>query len=561
MKINPIGMLNIAAVKKLSNVNNYATAPVLKSDMVSFGATNKVKRNVNVPVDKALFVANSLSTSTSGHRAVYGSEDFTPDIVKLLTLGVADYAKEQAKETGKRPTVLIGGDTRKASRESLPLINETLAKQGVDVIYIKDPVPTPLLAMAAKAYDTDLSVLMTASHNPWADGGYNLVTKAAAIAPATVTQEVAKYAVNHAKIGTYMEDKKPTGVVREVYPYDLYKNTLNKRGLINWENIKNSQIEVFYDGLQGSGCKVMPRLLDDYGIAHTEVKSSGQEGPNPTDKNLTMLKNEIKNSAANLKIGIANDGDADRFGVVDENGNFVATNDVLLLVSYHLAQNKGLQGTIIRSQATSKQLDDLAKEYGFEAKETPVGFKYIGEDIIDVRKEGKDILLAGEESGGLTINGHIPEKDGILAVSLIMDLVATEGKPISEILKDVKEKLPTKLALANFSKKLNNDAQKAIIMDRAENIYQSALKGETKLGRNFEIDAQASQAVRENMMHYKKGGDGVKLILTDGSTVLVRKSGTEPLVKCYIEATGDTPKQAEIKKAELESLMQELFIV
>ena len=180
---------------------------------------------------------------------------------------------------------------------------------------------------------------------------------------------------------------------------------------------------------------VVPRLLKDFEIPFEEVVSGGQEGPNPVAKNLTLLSEKVASSDAAMKIGLANDGDADRFGVVDEKGNFVDANEVILLTAYHLAKNKGLEGA---NQATSTQVDALAEKFNLQSMRTPVGFKFIGEEIIDLRKDGKDILVAGEESGGLTVQGHIPEKDGIIAIMLMADLVATEKKPLSQILADAK---------------------------------------------------------------------------------------------------------------------------
>ena len=180
--IKPITKINMAKSSAVSSPMN-----VQRADMVSFSGKYETKP-VNVDIETAKFVANSLSTSTSGHRAPYGSDKFNKDVVELITVGVGKYAIDHAKAEGKKPTVLIGGDTRVATKESLPLIKDTLLKQGVDVLYIEKPVPTPVLAVAARDNNVDLAVLMTASHNPWADGGYNLVTKEGAIAPASVTK-------------------------------------------------------------------------------------------------------------------------------------------------------------------------------------------------------------------------------------------------------------------------------------------------------------------------------------------------------------------------------------
>ncbi|MBQ3640482.1 hypothetical protein II906_00895 [bacterium] len=564
MKISPInGYISTQSIAKLNPMTSFMSAPnVQKADSVSF-TSKGVKKPVNVDLKTAEDVAYSLSHSTSGHRAPYGGETFNKDIVQLITLGIADYAKDEAAKNGKKhPTVLIGGDTRQATRESLPLINETFKNQNVDVIYIKDPVPTPLLALAAKNLDVDTAVLMTASHNPWGDGGYNMVTKAGAVAPAEVTEKVAEHMVKIAKKGTFVEYPENSSKETDIYPIEMYKEHIDSLGLVDFDKIRNAGISLHYDGLKGTGPYVLPDLLKSEGIPCHEVISGDQEGPNPTDGNLTELKKSLAaDKSGGLKVGISNDGDADRFGIVDENGKFITANDVLLLASYHLANNKGKEGTIIRSQATTAQLDGIAENYGLDVLRTPVGFKYIAEDILDLRKQGKDALLAGEESGGLTVTGHLPEKDGILADLLVLDLIATEQKPISEILSDVKASLPKNYEVDNFSQRYPSPDKQKAVMDRFIAIHDAAKKGQTQFDEGHVIDLEATKENDDTMKTYKKGGDGVKLYMTDGSTILVRKSGTEPVLRCYIEAAGENQEAAAKNKDALKETMVGIFTI
>ena len=562
MRVASIG--SIFASNNVKNAENQKQFNYLLrtqgADKVSFSGNLKAYP-VKVDVDTAEFVANSLSTSTSGHRATYGSEVFNKEVVQLMTLGVAKYAKEVAKEKGKDPLVLIGGDTRQASKESLGLIKDTLVDQGVNVLLIEKPVPTPLHALATRENDIDVSILLTASHNPWSDGGFNLVTKEAAIAPPSVTKKVSENIVQIAKEGSFTVNNQNKGKVVKDFPYEMYKDTLNSYDLIDWKKIADSKISIHYDSLKGTGENVFPRLLKDYKIPLNDVNSGKKEGPNPTGANLVELKQELIKDDSKLKIGLANDGDADRFGIIDENGDFIEPNDVILLTAYHLSKNKGKTGHIIRSQATSSQIDIFAKNNGLDVIQTPVGFKFIGEDIIDLRKEGDDILVAGEESGGLTINNHIPEKDGIIALLLMTDLLATEQKGLSEILKTIKKDLNTEFRADSFSKKLEKEEDKAVIMDRMKNIYNEAVKGNNDFGSSYKIDIEKTEANQKSMEHYKKGGDGVKLYLTDGSSVLVRKSGTEPKVKAYIEVANDDPKIADNTVSELRTELENIFTI
>lgn len=575
MRVSPItGAYSLASIKNQANVakmpvntvpsTHYGESKISYLPYVNIipaisfgqnGVKNGDKIPVNVSLDIAKEVANSLSTSTSGHRAIYNSETFTPDVVRLMTLGVAEYARDHAPE-GKRPTVLIGGDTREATVKSLSLVKKTLEQSGVHVIQIKKPVSTPLLAIAAREYDVDLAILMTASHNEWEYGGFNLVTKNAAIAPAKVTKEVGENIVKIAERGYYIINK----TSENIYPYTLYKRELNKLGLIDWNNIKNSNVSVHYDSLTGTGKYILPQLLKDYGIPIHSVNSGKKTQPDPIDANLTELKTAVSKDKADLKIGISNDGDADRFGIVDENGKFITANDVLLLAAYHLSKNKGKKGTIIRSHATSSQIDLFAKKNGIDVIQTPVGFKFLGDEIEKLREQGKDVLVAGEESGGLTVAGHIPEKDGIVADLLMVDLVATEKKPLSEILKDAKKSIGTEFRAELVKKKVGSKVEQNQLMKNIENVYEKALKGNTELG-NFIIDVEATQKNREKMLESMPDGDGIKLYFTDGSSILIRKSGTELLVKAYIETFNDDAKVADQNVIDLKQEIDKILTV
>ena len=525
------------------------------SNAVNFGANKKIQ----VSEEKAKEIGDSLSTSTSGHRAVYGGENFNPGIVELITLGFAEYVNKRRKE-GNNPNVIIGGDTRVATAESLPVVRNVLAGQGVDVQTIPYPVPTPLLAMAARDNNVTAAVLMTASHNPWSDGGYNLVTANGAIAPASVTKEVAKYMSQIASVGVYSEkDKK--GKITEIEPYDGYKRQIEDYHMIDWDRIRSSGIKVYYDALRGTGKNTFPRLLNDYGVPFVEVVGQATEGPNPVEKNLSALRKAVCETENPFALGLTNDGDADRFGIIDEKGKFITPNDVLLLVGYHLVHNRDKQGAIIRSQATSRQLDRFAQNNDFETIETPVGFKYIAEEIMDMRKRDKDILVAGEESGGLTVSGHIPEKDGIIALELIMDLVAAEGKPLSEILEKVKSSLGVHYSSALISRKMLDNSEKEAVMRKIASLYNE-VKDDGKIdifGSQYKVDREKTLAQRETMESFREGGDGYNFILEDGSSLLFRKSGTEPLVKSYIEAQGDTKEEAQKKSCDLQKIVSEIL--
>ncbi len=547
MEIRPISNLLFCNNRKINlSKNGFLKPKQLPYDtfQLSFKNKNERKTPKSVSPDIKSKVVEKLKKGTSGFRAPYLSEVFTPETIELITLGTAGYLKENTSDN-KKPTIVIGGDTRQSTRELLPKIKDTLLRQGIDVIYIKDPTPTPLIALAAKKFNTPVSILMTASHNPWNDGGLNFITPEGAVAPPEVTEQIAK---NIEAKDNQKEKINQKGRLYEFNPYNLYMKHIDSLKLIDFNNIKNSELKIFYDGLMGTGQYVLPKLLKDKGINFEEVKSSGQKGPEPKAENLGELSRAVINSKENLKIGITNDGDADRFGVTDENGKYINPSDVMLLIAYHLVKNKHFSGDIVKNHASSILINKLAEKYGLNIHETPVGFKYLASDILKLRNEGKDILLAGEESGGLTVKGHIPEKDGIIADLLVLDLVAKEKKPVTEILKSIKKELGTITCIENYSVRLEDEEKKEEIIDRWKDYFLKNViyaSNNIEFGEKHTLDNEKTKAAYENIIRYKPDGDGYRFIMTDDSTVIIRKSGTEPLIRYRIEASGKTEEEAK----------------
>lgn len=565
MNIQSIG--HAGRVQKLGSV--FASKPVFKAeiaDSVSFTGVRKVP----VEKDKTTIytAADSLSTSTSGHRAIYGTELFDENLMKVFSAGIAKYAQEHAAKNGrKEAVVMLGGDTRQATRESLPLIEDVLKKSGVTVYPIKEPVATPILAAMSEkmADEVDISILLTASHNPWEYGGFNLVTSDGAIAPASVTKEVASKIKDVADKGFYyLRDEKTQSPSKPIYPYEYYKSVLENSNLIDFQNIKDSGISIYYDSLGGTGDFAVPKLMKENDVPITLISNKGRklEGPDPNASNLSLLAEKVADDTSKLKIGLANDGDSDRFGVIDSDGTFLTPNEVIFLTAYHLHNNKGKEGAILRSQVTTSMLDDYAKVNNIPLVVTPVGFKFLAEDIIAQREEGKDIIVAGEESGGLTVAGHIPEKDGIMAILLMADLMAQEKKPLKQILEDVKKDMDLHFDSFAIAKKFDSDEAKDKVMAKMEKVYQDAVSGKNnEFISGFYIDAEKSQEHREKMIEYKGNSDGVKLYFTNGSQITVRKSGTEPKIRVYVDSKGSSDEVAKQNCSRLKEQIDSILNV
>ena len=545
--------LNSFSVKKVNFPQNETMVSMpkltLKADSVNF--SGKVPFTTNVSPELAKEVATKLSTSTSGMRSTYGDKYFNADTTALLTQAISARIVNDNEKAPKN-LVLVGGDTREATKNTKPQIKDQMANNGFNVLYVNKPGATPAMALAAKELGVDIGFLLTASHNPWSDGGYNLLTNKGAVADPSFTDKVVGYAVDIASKKPVKTSTGNIGQIIEYDPYPLYRDymenkEINGKKILDFKAIKDAGIQIFYEDFGGTGGTYFPQLMKDNGIKLAKHLSTKTPGPEPNAKNLQTLGKLVSKSSAKLKVGLANDGDSDRFGVVDENGNYINANDVLLLVAYHLNKHKGYkEGAILRSGATTSQLDVLAKKVGLDLIETPVGFKYIGEEMIKLEKEGHTPVIGGEESGGLTIGGHIPEKDGFLAVSLIAELMAMEKKPIGQILKEVKESLgQVILSERDDYKGFATNKEKDDFVNIFAKYYEEIDAGTRKELFDLPVDVERSRGYYHGVRKFKKSGDGVKIYFQNGSSILVRKSGTEPIAKVYIEAYAPTQEQAK----------------
>ncbi len=496
---------------------------------------------------------------TSGYRNDQDSE-FNEAVIRQITNGISDYLISEIQRKGKLLPILVGGDTREKTRRFIPLISELLREKGLDVFQAATDVPSPVLAYAAKyfsalnlGYDETLgAILMTASHNPWAYGGYNFLTPDAAVMPTPVSKQFEQYqgeplnlTLDRAAYGNHQP-----ATITEFDPYALYRKHLKDGMKIDYKKIKDSGLKIFYDPLYATGRRYLPRLLKDEGIDSvvihdTDVLPDGYTGmPEPTGSNLTELSALVKQDPATLKIGLANDGDSDRFGVLDETGRYLNSNEVLSLIVYHLLNNRKEKGVIVRSQATTHLLDALAAKAGLSVVQTPVGYKYIAEEFIEhEEKGGEQVLIGGESSGGISVIGHIPEKDGILANLMASEIVAVEGQPLSQVLSKLQASVKEQFVFRELGVKTERGKE---IMTHFQ-----GLQGQGGQIAGFDIDTEKSTA-SSNALEQKYGTrDGAKVFLKDGSWLLIRASGTEPIARVYVEGVAHTVPEALSKSQTL----------
>jgi len=458
---------------------------------------------------------NIIKFGTSGWRAVIG-EDFTFENVRLVTRAIAHYLKQTAKTGPRTIRVIVGYDTRFMSEGFALECAGVLAGEGIQPMLTEEDTPTPVISYEILRRKRDGAINFTASHNPYEYNGMKFSPSYGGPAFPEITDRIEKEISRLSRIKISQKPIHRAGIeVRYIDPGEPYISRIKE--IVDLKALR--KLKIIADPLYGTGRHYLQRILEDTGcrfkILHNwrDVCFGGGR-PEPDRESLKELVAEVRAGRAHM--GIATDGDADRFGIVDDRGTYYAPNSVITLLLYYLHKTRGWKNPVVRTVATTHMIDALARRYGIEVIETPVGFKYIAEVM-----QRQDITIGGEESGGLTIHRHIPEKDGILACLLMAEMVAVEKKRIAEILNNLYRQVGVFL-----SKRINLG-----LTPQTEKNLRSSLK---KSIRDI-----AGLKVKD-----KLAIDGTKFILEDGSWILFRFSGTEPLVRIYAES--DTRKKLDV---------------
>ena len=453
-------------------------------------------------------MATKIKFGTSGWRAIIADE-FTFSNVRLATEAIARYVKRQQVAA---PSVLVGYDTRFASDRFALEAARVLSAQGIRAVLCDRPVPTPAVAWTIIQRHLDGAINMTASHNPGEYNGLKFSTSDGAPALPEVTSEVEREIESLQASDWTFTAQPDASLIESVEIGPAYLADLATK--VDLKKIRDANLPLSYDAMHGSGAGYLDRVLRDANIPATVLHTNrdvyfGGHHPEPADEQLGEMKRVMLEKG--LKLGLATDGDADRFGVMDEGGEFLYPNELIALLVDYLVESRGWKNGVARTVATSHLVDRVARLHGLELLETPVGFKYIGEYIKDGR-----IILGGEESAGLSIQGHVPEKDGILACLLVAEMVASRRKSLKNQLKELFSKVGPV-----YNRRLN------IRLD-------PAIQGQLKSKLAAEIQEFHGRPVAT--VNRK---DGLKLIFADGSWVLMRPSGTEPVVRFYAESTSE----------------------
>ena len=452
---------------------------------------------------------------TGGWRAII-ADSFTKENIRLLTAGLCNLMIREG-HAGKE--VCLGYDRRFLSKESMFWAAEVLAGYGFRPFVINRSVPTPLVMFTVKRMGLPYGMAITASHNPAIYNGIKIFTAGGRDADQTVTKkieaEIEKLVPSDVKSISYEEALK-SGIIQEGYPFNEYIDSI--LDLVDVEKIKESRLRIAIDPMYGVSNNSLRTILltcrcDVDVIREQHDTLFGGRMPAPSEQAQRMLSVYVTEHRCHL--GIATDGDADRLGVVDENGNYLHANVLLVILYYYLLEYRGWKGACVRNVSTTHLLDRVARDFGETCYEVPVGFKHVSGKMAETRA-----VIGGESSGGMAIRGHIQGKDGIYAAALLVEMLAVTGKSIAEIYREIQERY----GMLYFVE------EDLATTPKHKEMLHGQVFAEKKLPQFSEEIAQISYA------------DGCKVTFADGSWVICRFSGTEPLLR--FAAEGHTNEQA-----------------
>jgi len=449
-----------------------------------------------------------IKFGTGGWRAFIG-EEFTKDNVRLVAQAVANIMiDESVTEQG----FVVGFDRRFLSDKAGQWFTEVLAGNGIQTSFIDKFVPTPIVMFKAKEMNCAYSACITASHNPADYNGIKIFIRGGRDADEVITQKVEEQ-IAHLTLNDVKSVEFEQGVndkqILVINPMNEFVDSIIN--FIDIEAIKKANLRVLIDPMFGVAKNALQTVLIN-GRCDVDVINDGKNPdfgglmPSPSAATLYRLKHLV--AAEKYDIGIGTDGDADRLGIIDEKGNFIHPNEVLILLYYYLLEYKGWKGSVVRNIATTHILDKIAAAHGEKSFEVPVGFKHISSQM-----EADDSLIGGESSGGLTIRGHIKGKDGVFASSLLVEMISVTGKKLSEMLDEI---------YAKYGYAYTAEGDCTFKPSQKESLYHRIYVDKQLPEFEYDIDHVSYE-------------DGAKVYFKNGGWVIARFSGTEPLLRIFAE--------------------------
>ena len=457
----------------------------------------------------------TINFGTDGWRAVI-SDTFTFANLRLVAQAIADFVREETE--AETPEVVVGFDTRFLSDRYAAEVARVMAGNGIVAHLTRADCPTPAVSYTIVHKQAAAGVMITASHNPPRYNGLKLKAAFGGSALPEQARRVEAHLARNQEAGrgpNVMDYQQAldAGLIRRFDPAWSYYEHLTH--MVDLDVISAGELRVVTDAMYGSGRKCIADMLARTRCRVREIRGEMNPGfggihPEPIARYLSALSAAIQ--ADHADVGLATDGDGDRIGAMDARGDFVDPHHIFALVLQHLVENRGWRGAVVRSVSTTRMIDRLAERYGLPLAETPVGFNHIADHMLN-----NDVLIGGEESGGISIKGHIPEGDGVLMGLLLVEVVAAAGAPLHELV----ARLQADVGPAHYARqdlRLRHPVAKQEMVARLTQDAPSSLVGEEV------VNIQTT--------------DGVKYLLADDSWLLIRPSGTEPVLRVYAEARG-----------------------
>lgn len=442
---------------------------------------------------------------TDGWRGII-ADTYTFENVKRVAAATSVVFKNHPKISNG---IIIGYDTRFQSKEFAQAAAVVFGNNGIKTFITETFVTTPTVSLLSRDLKCALGVMITASHNPYQYNGYKLKDEFGGSMDPDEIAKIEKELLNtgEVKTGKSFEELLNTGIVSYFKGYEYYLNYL--RDKISVDKIKNAGLKIIYDAMYGAGQNIINKCIDIKQL-HGEINPSfGKNAPEPVEKNLTEICSEMKDGK--FDIGIVTDGDADRIAIIDEKGDFLDAQKTFALLLKYLSEKKGMKGKVVRGFSTSELIRQYCEKNKIELVTVPIGFKHISKIMIS-----DDVLIGAEESGGIGIKGHLPERDGVYNGMLYLEMLAEFGKSISELKQDLDNEFGKYFYKRNDVR--TTEEKKLKTLDTC-----SSLKSGNEIGGKKIISV-------DNL-------DGFKFYFDNG-WIIIRASGTEPLLRIYCETTG-----------------------
>ena len=450
-------------------------------------------------------MAQQIKFGTDGWRAII-AEDFTVDNVARVAFATGEWLKKNYDQ----PSIVVGHDCRFAGELFMETTVKVLLSQGIHVRMSRGFVSTPMISLAANQFNCQIGIILTASHNPPSYNGFKLKAYfGGPLAPWHV-QEVEDIIPESCPIDFSKIELDGAIAAGQLEVVDIETRYVEHvKANFDLEAIKNSGLKLAYDAMYGAGQNVLKRILPETAFLHCDYNPSFEgQAPEPIAKNLKQLEAFLKEKG-NIDCALATDGDADRIGLYNGKGEFIDSHHIILLLIHYMVKYKKMTGKVVIAFSVTPRVERMCKHYGLEIQTTKIGFKEIASIMVD-----EDVLLGGEESGGIAVKGHIPERDGIWMGLIIWEFMAKSGKTLDELIDEVYE-------IVGEFKFERNDLH--ITEELKQKIIANCKADNYKSFGNYEVKEI-------------KTIDGFKYFFDDNRWMMIRPSGTEPVLRTYAEA-------------------------